>query len=144
MPMWGHASENPNLPASLLQCSRNIAFIGPRAEPMQALGDIAQSAGVPTIGWNGDSLAVDYKTLGHIPDETYAQANVTNAEDALSCSIRIGYPVMIKASEGGGGKGIRKVLKSEDVANAFRQVQGEIPGSPIFIMSMHVTWRYNY
>lgn len=142
MPMWGHASENPGLPSSLLQCSRKIAFIGPRAEPMQALGDkigstiIAQSAGVPTIGWNGDSLAVDYKSLGYIPDETYAKANVSNAEDALSCSIRIGFPVMIKASEGGGGKGIRKVLKAEDVANAFRQVQGEIPGSPIFIMSM--------
>lgn len=43
---------------------------------------------------------------------------------------------MIKASEGGGGKGIRKVMRLEDVMNAYRQVQGEIPGSPIFVMKM--------
>jgi len=143
MPMWGHASENPNLPNNLSKItSRKIAFIGPPAAPMQALGDkigstiIAQAAGVPTIAWNGDGLTVDYKALGCIPDEIFAQANVTNAEDALTCSERIGFPVMIKASEGGGGKGIRKVHCSADVANAFRQVQGEIPGSPIFIMRM--------
>ena len=108
---------------------------------MQALGDkigstiIAQSAGVPTIAWNGDGLTVDYKATG-IPQSVYDQANVLTAEDALKCSERIGYPVMIKASEGGGGKGIRKVLRSEDVAALYRQVQNEIPGSPIFVMKM--------
>jgi formate-dependent phosphoribosylglycinamide formyltransferase (GAR transformylase) len=49
---------------------------------------------------------------------------------------RIGFPVMIKASEGGGGKGIRKVMEASGVAAAFRQVQGEIPGSPIFVMRL--------
>ena len=108
---------------------------------MQALGDkigstiIAQSAGVPTIAWNGDNLTVDYQKTG-IPDEVYDAANVKTAEDALACADRIGYPVMIKASEGGGGKGIRKVLKSDDVLNLYRQVQSEIPGSPIFVMKM--------
>ncbi|KAJ1432269.1 carboxyl transferase domain-containing protein [Ochromonadaceae sp. CCMP2298] len=141
MPMWGHASENPSLPTNLLKLKHRVTFIGPPAEPMQALGDkigstiIAQSAGVPTIAWNGDGLTVDYQTSG-IPQEVYDQANVTTAEDALACAERIGYPVMIKASEGGGGKGIRKVLRSEDVAVLFRQVQGEIPGSPIFVMKM--------
>ena len=43
---------------------------------------------------------------------------------------------MIKASEGGGGKGIRKVLEPGAVKDAFRQVQGEVPGSPIFVMKM--------
>ena len=43
---------------------------------------------------------------------------------------------MIKASEGGGGKGIRKALTSDEVINLFRQVQSEIPGSPIFVMKM--------
>ena len=82
---------------------------------MQALGDkigstiIAQSAGVPTIAWNGDDLVVDYKSTG-IPPELYDLANVKTASDALDCANRIGYPVMIKASEGGGGKGIRKVF----------------------------------
>ncbi len=118
-----------------------VTFIGPPAGPMHALGDkigstiIAQSAGVPTIAWNGDDLRVDYQATG-IPSEVYDQANVTTAEEALRCADRIGYPVMIKASEGGGGKGIRKVLKSEDVANLFRQVQSEIPGSPVFVMKM--------
>lgn len=43
---------------------------------------------------------------------------------------------MIKASEGGGGKGIRKVEQGDDFAAAFRQVQAEIPGSPIFVMKL--------
>jgi acetyl-CoA carboxylase/biotin carboxylase 1 len=82
---------------------------------MQALGDkigstiIAQSAGVPIIAWNGGDLMVDYKSQG-IPADVYEKANVKTAEDALAHSMRIGFPVMIKASEGGGGKGIRKVL----------------------------------
>ncbi len=141
MPMWGHASENPALPNSLKLLKHRVTFIGPAAEPMQALGDkigstiIAQSAGVPTIAWNGDDLKVDYQRTG-IPQSTYDAANVKTAEEALSCAERIGFPVMIKASEGGGGKGIRKVTKSEDVPNLFRQVQSEIPGSPIFVMKM--------
>ena len=115
---------------------------------MQALGDkigstiIAQSAGVPTIAWNGDDLKVDYQPDTGIPDSVYDQANVTTAEAALACCERIGYPVMIKASEGGGGKGIRKVHRSEDVLSLFRQVQGEIPGSPIFVMKMASSARH--
>ncbi|KAG8859982.1 acetyl-coenzyme-A carboxylase [Serendipita sp. 411] len=49
---------------------------------------------------------------------------------------KIGYPVMIKASEGGGGKGIRKVESPETFKNAFGAVAGEVPGSPIFIMKL--------
>ncbi|CAF4337297.1 unnamed protein product, partial [Rotaria magnacalcarata] len=41
---------------------------------------------------------------------------------------------MIKASEGGGGKGIRKCTKSTEFEHLFRQVQTEVPGSPIFLM----------
>ena len=43
---------------------------------------------------------------------------------------------MIKASEGGGGKGIRKVTQMSELANAFKSVQGEVPGSPIFLMRL--------
>jgi len=43
---------------------------------------------------------------------------------------------MIKASWGGGGKGIRKVHNDEEVKALFKQVQGEVPGSPIFIMKV--------
>lgn len=114
---------------------------------MQALGDkigstiIAQSAGVPTIAWNGDDLRVDYTKDG-IPDEVYAKANVVTAEEALECVARIGVPVMIKASEGGGGKGIRKVTDIADVPSLFRAVQAEVPGSPIFVMKMATKARH--
>jgi acetyl-CoA carboxylase/biotin carboxylase 1 len=47
---------------------------------------------------------------------------VTNPEEGLLAAQKIGFPVMIKASEGGGGKGIRKVEMSEEFASAFRQV----------------------
>jgi len=49
---------------------------------------------------------------------------------------------MIKASEGGGGKGIRMVANPEDVQNAYRQVCGEVPGSPIFIMKLSTNSRH--
>lgn len=49
---------------------------------------------------------------------------------------RIGYPVMIKASEGGGGKGIRKARNSEEFPSLFNQVQAEVPGSPVFVMKL--------
>lgn len=55
---------------------------------------------------------------------------------AVEVCDRIGFPCMIKASEGGGGKGIRKVEQKSEVKLAFAQVQGEVPGSPIFIMRL--------
>ena len=136
---WGHASENPNLPNSLERIG--VAFIGPPGRPMQALGDkigstiIAQSAGVSTIAWNGDGITCNYKENG-LSDEIYQKANITTVDQAMEAASRVGYPVMIKASEGGGGKGIRKVTDPKDLPASFRQVQGEIPGSPIFIMKL--------
>lgn len=96
------------------------------------------------------------------------QACIHNAEEALASCKKIGFPIMLKASWGGGGKGIRKVctilqnsvvglanaiwakrgwlllqlfalaqvLNEDEVVNAFKQVQGEIPGSPIFAMKL--------
>jgi acetyl-CoA carboxylase/biotin carboxylase 1 len=140
---WGHASENPALPTALEAVkSRRIVFIGPSAGPMAALGDkigstiIAQSAGVPTISWNGDGLTASYATHGRIPQEIYDQANVTTVQQAVVTCAKVGFPLMIKASEGGGGKGIRKVKRPEDVELCFHQVQGEVPGSPIFVMKL--------
>ena len=53
---------------------------------------------------------------------------------------------MIKASEGGGGKGIRKALNSEELPALYRQVLAEVPGSPVFIMKLAkklLTGHYN-
>ena len=54
----------------------------------------------------------------------------------MQVAATIGYPVMIKASEGGGGKGIRKARSAEEFPSLFNQVQAEVPGSPIFIMKL--------
>lgn len=63
-----------------------------------------------------------------VADDVYQRACVTTVEEGLARAEEIGYPVMIKASEGGGGKGIRKVEAPEAFKNAFNAVAGEIPG----------------
>lgn len=57
-----------------------------------------------------------------ISSDLYKKGCVSNPEEGLLAAQKIGFPVMIKASEGGGGKGIRKVEASEEFASAFRQV----------------------
>ncbi|KAM6965705.1 acetyl-CoA carboxylase 2 [Aplochiton taeniatus] len=144
---WGHASENPKLPELLDKAG--ITFLGPSSKAMWALGDkvassiVAQSAHIPTLPWSGSGLRLDWaeedQRLGHVisvPPDIYFQGCVRDVDDGLAGAERIGYPVVIKASEGGGGKGIRKVDQSEDFASFFRQVQAEVPGSPIFIMQL--------
>jgi acetyl-CoA carboxylase/biotin carboxylase 1 len=138
---WGHASENPRLPLRLAETG--IAFLGPDASAMRALGDkisatlLAQSANVPVINWSGDGLHLQYnRREGGVDEGIYRRACVASADEARAAADRIGYPVMIKASEGGGGKGIRLCHRPEEVRDAFRQVSGEVPGSPIFIMKM--------
>lgn len=58
-----------------------------------------------------------------ISSELYKKGCVSNPEEGLVAAQKIGFPVMIKASEGGGGKGIRKVEASEEFASSFRQVR---------------------
>ncbi|NXA37356.1 ACACB carboxylase, partial [Eudromia elegans] len=144
---WGHASENPKLP-ELLQ-KNGIAFLGPPSDAMWALGDkvastiVAQTVQIPTLPWSGSGLVATWSEEEpqeqrsiSIPLETYARACVKDVEEGLEVANRIGYPVMIKASEGGGGKGIRKVEAAEEFGGCFRQVQAEAPGSPIFLMKL--------
>ncbi|KAI4455017.1 acetyl-coa carboxylase isoform a [Holotrichia oblita] len=138
---WGHASENPKLPELLHK--NNIAFIGPPEKAMWALGDkiassiVAQTADIPTLPWSGSELKAQYtgKKI-KISSELFARGCVHSAEQGLVAAQKIGFPVMIKASEGGGGKGIRKVDNPDDFPAAFRQVQAEVPGSPIFVMKL--------
>ena len=58
-----------------------------------------------------------------ISTELYRKGCVETAEEGLAAAQAIGFPVMIKASEGGGGKGIRKSESADDFANLFRQVR---------------------
>ena len=77
-----------------------------------------------------------------ISDALIEQGAVKTPEEGLQAAERIGFPVMIKASGGGGGKGIRKVENREDFVTRFRAVQSEFPGSPIFIMKMATKTRH--
>jgi acetyl-CoA carboxylase/biotin carboxylase 1 len=148
-PGWGHASEKPELPEALM--ALGIKFIGPTAPVMAVLGDkiaaniLAQTAKVPSIPWSGSFGGVDDGPLeanlnekGTIPDEIFEQATCRNVDEAIEAARKIGYEngIMIKASEGGGGKGIRFVENEEDLTNAYEQVQNEVIGSPIFIMQL--------
>ena len=96
----------------------------------------------------------------HVPTELYNKGCVQNIQDGLKVSVcvwisgslfslwtlindtrpqaaeSIGYPVMIKASAGGGGKGIRKARNSDEFPSLFHQVQAEVPGSPVFVMQL--------
>ncbi|KAL1117895.1 hypothetical protein AAG570_004208 [Ranatra chinensis] len=138
---WGHASENPKLPELLHK--NNITFIGPPEKAMWALGDkiassiVAQTADIPTLPWSGTGLIAQYSGRRiKISSELYKKGCVSTVEEGLASAQRIGFPVMVKASEGGGGKGIRKVESAEEFPNLFRQVQAEVPGSPIFVMKL--------
>ncbi|CAG8486585.1 8073_t:CDS:2 [Diversispora eburnea] len=129
----------------LAQGKNKIVFIGPPGSAMRSLGDkisstiVAQSANVPTMEWSGSGITkTDFDEYGRVivPEQTYEEACIKDSDDGLEKAKIIGFPVMIKASEGGGGKGIRKVENSENFKQAFAQVKGEVPGSPIFIMKL--------
>ena len=108
-PGWGFVSEKAEF-AEL--CDRlGIVFIGPSAEVMRRLGDkiesklLAERTEVPLAPWSG----------GPVPDLAAAR------EAAES----IGYPLMVKATAGGGGRGIRLVRAPEDLEEAFERASSE-------------------
>ncbi|KAF2200676.1 hypothetical protein GQ43DRAFT_481383 [Delitschia confertaspora ATCC 74209] len=142
---WGHASENPKLPESLAASPKKIVFIGPPGSAMRSLGDkisstiVAQHAKVPCIPWSGtgvEEVEVDANGIVTVHDDVYEKGCTKSWEEGLEVAKKIGFPVMVKASEGGGGKGIRKVEREEDFEQLYRAAASEIPGSPIFIMKL--------
>jgi acetyl-CoA carboxylase/biotin carboxylase 1 len=83
------------------------------------------------MAWSGSGISdtvLSEQGFVTVPDSAYKDACVTSVEEGIAKAESIGYPVMIKASEGGGGKGIRKVDHSDAFKNAFHAVAGEIPG----------------
>ena len=112
---------------------------------MRSLGDkisstiVAQHAGVPCIPWSGtgvDQVVVDDNNIVTVEDKVYQQGCVKSPAEGLAAARKIGFPVMVKASEGGGGKGIRMVQDEENFEQLYHAAASEIPGSPIFIMKL--------
>jgi acetyl-CoA carboxylase/biotin carboxylase 1 len=107
---WGHASENLRLPESLHGLKNPIVFIGPPGSAMRSLGDkisstiVAQRADVPRMAWSGSGIydtAMPPQGFIALPDDAYAKACVNSGEEGLERAKKIGFPIMIKASEGG-------------------------------------------
>ncbi|MBJ8348037.1 biotin carboxylase N-terminal domain-containing protein, partial [Antrihabitans sp. YC2-6] len=123
---WGFVAEDP---AFAELCAKlNITFIGPSAEAMHLLGDkveakiLAEKVGVPVAPWSGG------------PVETRA--------DARRHAQAIGYPLIIKARSGGGGRGIRKVYAEDELELALERTQGEAErsfGDPVVFLERLVT-----
>lgn len=133
----GHASENPRLPESLAASKHKIIFIGPPGSAMRSLGDkisstiVAQHAEVPCMAWSGTGITdTEMSPQGFVtvPDGPYQAACVKTFEDGLVRAETVGYPIMIKASEGGGGKGIRMVHDKVNFKQSYQAVAAEVPG----------------
>src|SRR4051812_9071536 len=106
---WGFVAEHPDF-AEL--CERlGVTFIGPSAAAMRALGDkigsklLAEQVGVPVAPWS--------------------QGPVEDLRSALTKAETLGYPLMLKATAGGGGRGIRVVRSAQELTAAFNQTRDE-------------------
>ena len=108
-PGYGFLSENPDFVEAVEKAG--LTFIGPSAQAIRAMGlkdaakKLMEEAGVPVVpGYHGDNQDPEH---------------LSGAADA------IGYPVLIKAVAGGGGKGMRKVAAPQDFAAALESARGE-------------------
>jgi pyruvate carboxylase len=108
-PGYGFLSENPEFARKCAEAG--VEFIGPTAEMMESLGDKIQSkivaarAGVPTIPGIDEPVESEEKAL----------------EFARSC----GYPIMLKAAAGGGGRGMRIVREESELLSSYRSAKNE-------------------
>ena len=108
-PGFGFLSENATFAAMCEAC--NIKFIGPRSETIDLLGN--------------KSMAREVMTRAKVPVIPGSKGIIETFEKAKSEAKRIVYPIMIKASSGGGGKGIRLVRKEDKLENAFYTAKSE-------------------
>jgi acetyl/propionyl-CoA carboxylase alpha subunit len=106
-PGYGFLSERPAFVTAVEQAG--IQFIGPRAETMELLGgkiaakELAARIGVPTLPW----------------------ARVETGQDVKAAADRVGYPLLLKASAGGGGKGMRRVNAAAELEAAAESAAAE-------------------
>ncbi|HEY2041461.1 MAG TPA: biotin carboxylase N-terminal domain-containing protein, partial [Jatrophihabitans sp.] len=123
---WGFVAEDP---AFAELCERlGVTFIGPSPEAMRKLGDkigsklIAEQVGVPVAPWS--------------------RGSVDTLDAALAAAKDIGYPLMLKATAGGGGRGIRVVTSDNELADAFQRTRDEAArafGSGVVFLERLVT-----
>jgi len=108
-PGYGFLSENPELAKA---CTKyGVQFVGPRVELLEQLGDktaareIARRANVPILSGSPHALV--------------------SVEEAHEVAKKLGYPVMLKAAKGGGGRGMRVVMDADSLTANFEQAQRE-------------------
>lgn len=112
-PGYGFLAENPEFAEATESCKIN--FIGPTAATMRLLGDkikareIAGQAGVPVLPGS--------------------DAEVRDAKEAARLCKELGFPVVVKAAAGGGGKGMRVVRREKDLESGIRMCQAEAKAS---------------
>ncbi|MBT4771890.1 MAG: acetyl/propionyl/methylcrotonyl-CoA carboxylase subunit alpha [Rhodospirillaceae bacterium] len=112
-PGYGFLSENADFARALE--AEGVAFIGPPPDAIAAMGDkieskkLADAAGVSTVPGHMDTIA--------------------DVAEAVKIAGEVGYPVMIKASAGGGGKGMRIAYSEDEVDEGFRSAQNEARSS---------------
>jgi len=108
-PGYGFLSENPEL--AEICARRDIKFIGPGADVIRQMGDKVQ--------------ARNAMTAAGIPCIPGSDGNLEDVEEARILANKIGYPVMLKATNGGGGRGIRRCDSDKDLVGNFERVISE-------------------
>ncbi|MEM7254329.1 MAG: biotin carboxylase N-terminal domain-containing protein, partial [Pseudomonadota bacterium] len=108
-PGYGFLSENPEFAAA---CHRaGLTFIGPSADALALFGDKVRA--------RQQAMGLD------IPVVPGSESALTKADDAVALANELGFPVMLKAAAGGGGRGMRAVESADDLNDAFARCQSE-------------------
>lgn len=108
-PGFGFLSENSQFAEMCQECG--ITFIGPQAQTIDLMG-------------NKEHARQQMKKIG-VPVIPGSDIYINNVNEAIEVADRIGYPVLIKAAAGGGGKGIRRVTDAQEMKVAFHEAQSE-------------------
>ncbi|HIV16664.1 MAG TPA: acetyl-CoA carboxylase biotin carboxylase subunit [Candidatus Alectryocaccobium stercorigallinarum] len=108
-PGYGFLSENADFAK---KCEENgIVFIGPSSDLISKMGD--------------KQTAREIMKKNNVPVVPGSDGCIDSAEEAMAWAEKVGYPVLIKASAGGGGKGMRRVYKAEDMKKNFDSAKAE-------------------
>jgi acetyl/propionyl-CoA carboxylase alpha subunit/acetyl-CoA carboxylase carboxyltransferase component len=123
---WGFVAEQPEF---VDLCDKlGVVFIGPSGDAMRRVGDkirskrLAEAAGIPVVPWSGGPVA--------------------DLDEASAAAERVGYPLFIKATGGGGGRGIRRAANQAELVGAFEVARAEARhsfGDPTVFLERQIT-----